>query len=98
MRRALIAGTSTAACAMSDVFATQCTWPAADARRRFLKINFARRMGEICPPAIEFLAAGKADVRPIVADRVGRGSAGRVRGSSPRRLGLWQALLELKRA
>lgn len=68
---ALIAGTGTAACAMSDVSATQCTWPAADARRRFLKINFARRMGEICPPAIEFFAAGKADVRPIVADQVG---------------------------
>jgi L-iditol 2-dehydrogenase len=47
------------------------TLPAADARRRGLKIKFARRMGEVYPRAIAFLAAGKVDVRSIVTHRVG---------------------------
>lgn len=47
------------------------TLPAADARRRGLKIKFARRMGEVYPLAIQFLAAGKVDVRTIVTHRVG---------------------------
>jgi len=47
------------------------TLPAADARRRGLKIKFARRMGEVYPLAIQFLAAGKVDVRSIVTHCVG---------------------------
>ena len=47
------------------------TLPAADARRRGLKIKFARRMGDVYPLAIKFLAAGKVDVRSIVTHRVG---------------------------
>ena len=47
------------------------TLPAADARRRGLNIKFARRMGDVYPRAIEFLAAGKIDVRSIVTHRVG---------------------------
>jgi len=47
------------------------TLPAGDARRRGLKIKFARRMGEVYPLAIQFLAAGKVDVRSIVTHRVG---------------------------
>ena len=47
------------------------TLPAADARRRGLKIKFARRMGEVYPLAIQFLASGKVDVRTIVSHRVG---------------------------
>ena len=47
------------------------TRPAADARRRGLKIKFARRMGEVYPLAIQMLAAGKVDVRSLVSHRVG---------------------------
>ena len=47
------------------------TLPAADARRRGLKIKFARRMGEVYPLAIQMLAAGKVDVRSLVSHRVG---------------------------
>ena len=47
------------------------TLPAADARRRGLGLKFARRMGEVYPLAIQFLAAGKVDVRTIVSHRVG---------------------------
>ncbi|NOJ43647.1 zinc-dependent alcohol dehydrogenase [Bradyrhizobium australiense] len=47
------------------------TLPAADARRRGLNIKFARRMGDVYPLAIEFLAAGKVDVRSIVTHRIG---------------------------
>ncbi len=47
------------------------TLPAADARRRGLKIKFARRMGELYPLAIALIAAGKVDVRSIVTHRVG---------------------------
>jgi L-iditol 2-dehydrogenase len=47
------------------------TLPAADARRRGLKIKFARRMGDVYPLAIQFLIAGKIDVRSIVTHRVG---------------------------
>ena len=46
------------------------TLPAADARRRGLKVKFARRMGDVYPLAIEFLAGGKIDVRSIVTHRV----------------------------
>ena len=44
--------------------------PAAEARRRGLKIKFARRMGEVYPRAITLVAAGKVDVRTIVTHRV----------------------------
>jgi L-iditol 2-dehydrogenase len=47
------------------------TLPAAEARRRGLKIKFARRMGDVYPLAIRLLAAGKVDVRSIVTHRVG---------------------------
>jgi L-iditol 2-dehydrogenase len=47
------------------------TLPAAEARRRGLKIKFARRMGDVYPLAIKFLAAGRVDVRSIVTHRVG---------------------------
>ncbi len=47
------------------------TLPAADARRRGLKIKFARRMGHVYPLAIQFLTAGKVDVRSTVTHRVG---------------------------
>jgi L-iditol 2-dehydrogenase len=46
------------------------TLPAADARRRGLKIKFARRMGDVFPLAIRLLAAGKVAVRSIVTHRV----------------------------
>ena len=46
------------------------TLPAADARRRALKIKFARRMGEVYPRAIELVASGKVDVRSMVSHRV----------------------------
>ncbi len=47
------------------------TLPAADARRRGLKIKFARRMGELYPLAVALVAAGTVDVRSIVTPRVG---------------------------
>jgi L-iditol 2-dehydrogenase len=47
------------------------TPPAADARRRGLKIKFARRMKEVYPRAIALVAAGKVDVRSIVTHRLG---------------------------
>jgi L-iditol 2-dehydrogenase len=45
--------------------------PAAEARRRGLKIKFARRMGEVYPRAIALVAAGKVDVASVVSHRVG---------------------------
>lgn len=47
------------------------TLPAADARRRALKIKFSRRMGEVYPRAIALVAAGKVDVASLVTHRVG---------------------------
>jgi L-iditol 2-dehydrogenase len=47
------------------------TLPAADARRRGLKIKFSRRMGEVYPRAIALVAAGKVDVASLVTHRVG---------------------------
>jgi L-iditol 2-dehydrogenase len=44
---------------------------AADARRRGLKIKFARRMGEVYPRAIELVRSGKVDVVSMVTHRVG---------------------------
>jgi L-iditol 2-dehydrogenase len=74
------------------------TLPAAEARRRGLKIKFARRMGEVYPLAIELLAAGKVDVRSIVTHRVGLEEAPGVfaalADNSP---GYGKALIDLKR-
>jgi L-iditol 2-dehydrogenase len=42
---------------------------AADARRRGLKIKFARRMGEVYPRAIELVRSGKVDVGSMVTHR-----------------------------
>jgi L-iditol 2-dehydrogenase len=47
------------------------TLPAAEARRRGLKIKFARRMGEVYPRAIDLVAARKVDVASVVSHRVG---------------------------
>ncbi|KXF77064.1 alcohol dehydrogenase [Paramesorhizobium deserti] len=47
------------------------TLPAAEARRRGLKIKFARRMGEVYPRAIELVAGGKVDVASMVTHQVG---------------------------
>jgi L-iditol 2-dehydrogenase len=44
---------------------------AADARRRGLKIKFARRMGEVYPRAIELVKSGKVDVASMVSHRIG---------------------------
>lgn len=46
---------------------------AADARRRGLKIKFARRMGEVYPRAIELVKSGKVDVASMVSHRIGLG-------------------------
>ncbi|MFH5926540.1 zinc-dependent alcohol dehydrogenase [Roseomonas xinghualingensis] len=46
------------------------TLPAADARRRGLKIKFSRRMGEVYPRAIQLVQAGKVDVTSVVTHRV----------------------------
>ena len=46
------------------------TLPAAEARRRALKIKFARRMGEVYPRAIELVASGKVDVASMVSHRI----------------------------
>jgi L-iditol 2-dehydrogenase len=47
------------------------TMPAAEARRRALKIKFARRMGEVYPRAIALVMSGKVDVASMVTHRVG---------------------------
>jgi L-iditol 2-dehydrogenase len=47
------------------------TLPAAEARRRALKIKFARRMGEVYPRAIALVASGKVDVSAMVSHRIG---------------------------
>ncbi len=46
------------------------TLPAAEARRRALKIKFARRMGEVYPRAIDLVASGRVDVSTLVTHRV----------------------------
>lgn len=46
------------------------TLPAASARRRALKVKFARRMGEVYPRAIALVASGKVDVERLVTHRV----------------------------
>ncbi len=46
------------------------TLPAAEARRRALKIKFARRMGEVYPRAIELVRSGTVDVASMVSHRV----------------------------
>jgi L-iditol 2-dehydrogenase len=46
------------------------TLPAAEARRRALKIKFVRRMGEVYPRAIELVASGRVDVSTLVTHRV----------------------------
>jgi L-iditol 2-dehydrogenase len=47
------------------------TLPAAETRRRGLKIKFARRMGEVYPRAIELVARRKVDVASMVTHEVG---------------------------
>jgi len=75
------------------------TLPAADARRRGLKIKFARRMGDVYPLAIQFLAAGKVDVRSIVTHRVGLEEApGVFVALADNRPGYGKALVDLRRS
>ena len=47
------------------------TLPAAEARRRGLKIKFARRMGEVYPRAIALVQSGKVDVTSMVTAEIG---------------------------
>lgn len=47
------------------------TLPAAEARRRGLKIKFSRRMGEVYPRAIALVASGKVNVAALVTHRFG---------------------------
>ncbi|MEJ1939004.1 hypothetical protein WDZ92_53070, partial [Nostoc sp. NIES-2111] len=47
------------------------TLPAAEARRRALKVKFARRMGEVYPRAIALVRDGLVDVSSMVTRRVG---------------------------
>ena len=47
------------------------TLPAAETRRRGLKIKFARRMGEVYPRAIELVAQRKVDVASMVTHELG---------------------------
>jgi L-iditol 2-dehydrogenase len=74
------------------------TLPAADARRRGLGIKFSRRMGDVYPLAIQFLAAGKIDVRTIVTHRVGLEEApGVFAALAADAPGYGKALIDLKR-
>ena len=43
------------------------TLPAADARRRALKIKFVRRMGDDYPRGVALIASGRVDVRSVVS-------------------------------
>ena len=75
------------------------TLPASDARRRGLKIKFARRMGDVYPLAIQFLAAGKVDVRSIVTHRVGLEEApGVFKALAENAPGFVKVLVDLKRS
>jgi L-iditol 2-dehydrogenase len=47
------------------------TLPAAEARRRGLKIKFARRMGEVYGRAIDMVARGLVDVVSVVTNEIG---------------------------
>jgi len=74
------------------------TLPAAEVRRRGLKIKFARRMGDAYPLAIRFLAAGKVDVRSIVTHRVGLEEApGVFAALADNAPGYGKVLIDLKR-
>jgi L-iditol 2-dehydrogenase len=74
------------------------TLPAADARRRGLTIKFARRMGDVYPLAIEFLAAGKVDVRSIVTHRIGlEETPGALMALAENAPGYVKVLVDLKR-
>jgi L-iditol 2-dehydrogenase len=46
------------------------TLPAADARRRGLKIKFSRRANAIYPRAIDLIASGRVDVSSVVTHSV----------------------------
>jgi L-iditol 2-dehydrogenase len=74
------------------------TLPAAEARRRGLKIKFARRMGEVYPLAIELVATGKVDVRSVVTHRIGLEEApGAFAALADNAPGYGKAIIELKR-
>jgi L-iditol 2-dehydrogenase len=51
------------------------TLPAAEARRRALKVKFARRMGEVYPRAITLVLEKRVDVNSMVTRRVGLADA-----------------------
>ena len=46
------------------------TLPAAEARRRGLKIKFSRRMGDVYPRAIELVASGRVDLSTVVTHSI----------------------------
>jgi L-iditol 2-dehydrogenase len=46
------------------------TLPAAEARRRGLKLKWARRMGDTYPRSIELVTSGRVDVRSVVTHRI----------------------------
>ncbi|HKI13695.1 MAG TPA: alcohol dehydrogenase catalytic domain-containing protein [Roseiarcus sp.] len=47
------------------------TLPAAEARRRGLKVKFVRRMGDDYPRAIRLVSSGRVNVKAVVTHRVG---------------------------
>ena len=72
---------------------------AADARRRGLKIKFARRMGEVYAVAVRFLAERRVDVRSIVSHRIGLEEAPGVFAALARNEpGYIKVIIDLKRA
>jgi L-iditol 2-dehydrogenase len=46
------------------------TFPAAEARRRALKVKFSRRMGQVYARAINLVASGRVDVATLVTHRI----------------------------
>jgi L-iditol 2-dehydrogenase len=73
------------------------TLPAAEARRRGLKIKFSRRMGDVYPAAIELVATEKVDVRSIVTHRIGLEEAPRAFAAlADNAPGYGKALVDLK--
>jgi L-iditol 2-dehydrogenase len=70
------------------------TLPAAEARRRGLKIKFARRMGEVYPRAIELVAKGIVDVASLVTHEISLDEApGAFRGHADNAPGVIKTLI-----
>jgi L-iditol 2-dehydrogenase len=70
------------------------TLPAAEARRRGLKIKFARRMGDDFPRAIDLVSSGRVNVKAVVTHRESLDAAPEVfEALAQKRLGYLKALL-----